>query len=101
MRKTLISLLLISALLAGCTPVMDNRVSYEQVGNICHYTEQYGRTKQWLWGKETFEIYKRNAISYSNTNCSEIIKSDLKNNINKKNMFHVNGTTTVIKQVQE
>ena len=79
----------------------DNRISYEQVGNTCHYTEQYGYTNQDYSGKETFFIHSRNTISYSNMNCSEIIKSDLKNNINKKNMLHVNGTTTVIKQDKE
>lgn len=72
-------------ILSGCVPyynVSEIKITYEQKGKDCVYTE-----KGYAIAEDERQLVNNDSITYSNTNCSVIINKELENNMNKKVLY--------------
>ena len=112
MKKSLL-IIISCTLLGACSHPYHSliKVSWEQEGKNCVYTESYGEIRQeWDFEQDKLErneyIVSVKTMKYGNTSCEKIIDFELKNKTNKSaisNQFHeINSinNTHVVQQIQ-
>lgn len=68
--------------LSACT-TLDTRVTWEQRGSDCVYTEQAGEKMERIMGGYDFDERVSKTITYPNMQCNHIIEAELKAGVNK------------------
>ena len=86
MRK--LSVLSLALLACGCT-TLDTKVTWQQMGNDCVYTEEAGNSSYTITGKRTFDAEVSKTITYPDMQCSKVIEAELKSGVNKNQAVSV------------
>ena len=85
-KLSILSLLL---LCSGCVTVLDTKVTWQQVGTDCVYTEEAGNGHYSYTGKRDFDPLVTKTITYPDMQCSKVIEGEIKAGVNKNQSVSV------------
>lgn len=83
-----LSVLSLALLACGCT-TLDTKVTWQQVGSDCVYTEEAGNSSYTITGNKSFDAEVTKTITYPDMQCKTVIEGELKSGVNKNQSVSV------------